>query len=396
MPKTKNILKYRPFQFSFLLFSMLLNCMGIIILKYSGTTISYNHLGVLEFFKDIPIAITSFLCVGLINKLGSKNALKWSLIVVFLCSAIIPFIADFWFYKIWFVLIGMSFSIGKISIFGLIRNNVKNEEELSKVMNRVEASFMIGIFAINILFGWLLSSEYEEYWKFGFWVITAVAAFTILDLQRCDFTEVKSQNISIFGNLKNLFTKRNIIFFTILFFLVFTEQCFNSWLPTFYKNNLGVNSFYALQSTAFLALFSFLGRFITSRIIHRFSWFQYVMFCLITVACLIILAQLLMNLGNIGILPVLLIILPLFGLFLSPIYPLFNSKFLMNISKEKVNVITSLIVIFSSLGSSFGSLGMSYVFEFHLDQYFLLFVLIPFLIVFFVTIIFYQRLILRQ
>ncbi len=388
--------KFHPLQLSFLLFSMLLNCMGIIILKYSGSSISYQHLGILEFFKDIPIAVTSFFCVGFINKIGTKISLQCSLLIVFFCSTIIPFINDFWFFKIWFVLIGIAFSIGKIAVFGLIRNNVENEAGLSKVMNRVEASFVIGVFGINMLFGWLLASEYEVYWKFGFWSIALIAAYTIIELRRYTYKEVKVESKSVLFDFKSLFKTNNPIFFTIIFFLVLAEQCFNSWLPTFYRNNLGVNSFYALQSTAFLAFFSFIGRFVTSKIIQHFSWFRYIMFCLLGLTILIVTAQILITTATENTWLILMAIFPFFGLFLSPTYPLYNSKFLINTCKEKVNILTSLIVIFSSLGSSFGSLGMSYVFEYKWDHYFLLFVLAPVSIVVLITIIFRQRLILRQ
>ncbi|MGC4129122.1 MAG: MFS transporter [Bergeyella sp.] len=392
----KNSQKFFPLQLSFIIFSMVLNCMGIIVLKYSGSDISYNHLGFLEFFKDIPIALTSLLAINYINKTGNKKSLIFAISTVLVCCILIPFVDDFWFFKIWFALIGISFAIAKISVFGLIRNNAGGEKGFSKVMNRVEASFMIGMFFINIIFGWLLSGSLEQYWKFGFWIIALVSAITILQLYRNHYTELQSENISYSMNLKAIFNFRTMLFLLILFFTVFTEQCFNTWLPAFYKNNLHVNSFFALQSTALLAFFSFVGRFATSRIIHRFKWQQYILFCIFMLILCIVLAQLLMNISVKQNLYTLMLLLPFLGLFLSPLYPLYNSKFLINISSEKINILTSMIVIFSSLGGSFGSLGMSYVFEHDLDKNFLLFILIPVFTVFAVTVIFLKTLILRQ
>ena len=386
---------YFPLQLSFLLFSMLLNSMGIIIMKYSGSHISYQKLGILEAFKDIPIALVSLVAVNFINRFGTKQSLIFSLTVVLVCCLALPFLNEFWFFKIWLVLIGVSFAIAKISVFSIIRNNVKKENELSKIMSRVEASFMIGIFCVNMGFGWLLSSKYEEFWKFGFWGIALISLITIWKLFKADYVEIPAEKQQYLSKIKSIFNFRNMLFFLVLFLIVLVEQCFNSWLPTFYKKNLHVNSFYALQSGAFLALFSFLGRMITSKIITRFSWFRYVIFCLLALILLILISQYLVNNINEN-LWMLLFLFPVLGLFMSPLYPLFNSKFLINIDKDKVNILVSFIVIFSSLGSSFGSIGMSYVFELGLDQYFILFALIPIVLILITTLIFSQRLILRQ
>ncbi|MCW4452296.1 hypothetical protein OK344_08750 [Kaistella sp. BT6-1-3] len=58
---------------------------------------------------------------------------------------------------------GICFSVAKISVYGILRNNILQEISLAKVMSSVEASFMIGIFVVNIGFGWLPSSPYSEY-----------------------------------------------------------------------------------------------------------------------------------------------------------------------------------------------------------------------------------------
>ena len=369
---------------------MLLNCMGIIILKYASSNISYSGLGALEFFKDIPIALMSLVAVNLINKYGTKASLLFALTFVFICCAIIPFMDDFWFLRVWFAIIGISFAIAKISIFAIIRNNSVDEKELSKVMTAVEASFMIGLFCVNIGFGLLLNSHYDMYWKFGFWLIAILSLITLLLLKNRDYKEVPSDTTSLIGNYKEIFSFRNVIFFTIPFLIVFIEQGFNSWLPLFHKENLGFNSFYALQSAAFLALFSFIGRIITSKLITKVNWWKYISFAIIGGITLMVIIQLLISNinGNLGIL---LFLLPLLGLFLSPLYPLYNSKFLIGINQKKINIFISLVVIFSSLGGSFGSLMMAYVFEFSLGDYFILFSLLPLILIFIMSIFFIRR-----
>ncbi|MFY7814004.1 MAG: MFS transporter, partial [Chryseobacterium taeanense] len=58
----------------------------------------------------------------------------------------------------------------------------------------------------------------------------------------------------------------------------------------------------------------------------------------------------------------LLFLFPVIGLFLSPLYPVINSKMIAKIDKAKANLFTSLIVIFSSLGSSVSSILMAVIF----------------------------------
>jgi len=308
---------------------------------------------------------------------------------------LLPVLDDFWFFKIWFIIIGVSFAIAKISVFAIIKSNAGTEKQLSKIMSRVEASFMIGIFCVNMGFGWLLNSRFHEFWKFGFWLIALLSLFTLWKLMKSDYQEVSSGKMQRLSGLRKIMTPSNLLFFFILFLLVFTEQCFNSWLPTFYKKNLNVNSFYALQSSAFLALFSFLGRYLTSKFITRFQWLRYILFCLVTLMILMIVSQILvLNIKE--NLWILLFIFPILGLFIAPLYPLYNSRFLANIEKEKVNLMVSFIVIFSSMGSSVGSLGMSYVFALGADLYFMLFAMLPLLLILALTIIFSRKLILRQ
>ena len=109
---------------SFLIFSMVLNCMGIVILQLSDTQVSYNKLGLLEAFKDLPIAFVSLFAVNFIHRLGNKKSLLIALFIVGVCCSILPFLQDFWFFKIWFSIIGICFGMAKIAVYGLIRNNI--------------------------------------------------------------------------------------------------------------------------------------------------------------------------------------------------------------------------------------------------------------------------------
>jgi fucose permease len=181
------------------------------------------------------------------------------------------------------------------------------------------------------------------------------------------------------------FKPKIIIFFIVAFFVVFVEQSFNSWLPSFFKNNLKVNSYFALQSSAFLALFSFFGRLITSRLILRFHWYRFVIICLCMVLFILAISQIVIIYFYNDFKFLLVFIIPIIGLFLSPLFPLYNSEILNQVSKQKTHLFVSWVVIFSSLGSSVGSLYMAMIFHEKLSYFYPFFISLPLLIIFGLT-----------
>lgn len=379
-----------PLKLTFLIFSMVLNCMGIVILQLSEAKITYEKLGFLESFKDLPIAFISLFAVNFISKIGTKKALILALIIVGICSSILPFVEVFWFYKVWFAIIGTCFAIGKICVFGVIRNNISDEKSLAKMMNSVEATFMIGIFVVNTGFGWLISSQYSEFWKFGFLSISLICAVTIFLFSKLEISEPqKVDKESIISELSKFVNPLIITFLGVIFFIVFVEQGFNSWLPSFYKNHLKVNSFFALQATSFLALFSYAGRIVTANIIQRFSLSAYYILCLSLIIGVLTVILGIQFFGSENS-KALLFLFPVIGLFLAPLYPVINSKMIAQVSKEKTNLFTSLIVIFSSLGSSVSSIIMSLLFGKQLLNYYPLYILLAVIVLLTVSLLYFH------
>ncbi|KXH81060.1 MFS transporter [Chryseobacterium kwangjuense] len=379
-----------PLKLTFLIFSMVLNCMGIVILQLSEAKITYEKLGFLESFKDLPIAFISLFAVNFISKTGTKRALISALVIVGICSCLLPFVEDFWFYKVWFAIIGTCFAVGKICVFGIIRNNISDEKSLAKMMNSVEASFMVGIFVVNTGFGWLISSAYSEFWKFGFLSISVLCIITIYLFARLNISETKkTEGKSIISELSAFVSPATIVFLAVIFFIVFVEQSFNSWLPSFYKNHLNVNSFFALQATSFLALFSYAGRTATANIIHRFSLSRYYVLCISLIIALLLVILGVQYFDSVNS-SVILFLFPVVGLFLSPLYPVINSKMIAKIDKEKINLFTSLIVIFSSLGSSVSSIIMAALFGRQLLNYYPLYILLAVSVLFTVSLVYFR------
>lgn len=362
-----------PLQLTFLLFAMLLNSVGVIIIQLSDSTHDFKNLGFLDAFKDLPIAIISALSVTYISKFSFKKALIAALVLSAAGCFVLPLVDDLWVIRIWLSLIGISFAIAKISVFSILKFITKQEKVFTRIMSRIEAFFMLGVFLVNIGFGLLLDSSLAGYWKFGFWLTGFLALYIIFLLLPLPIKEEQQHPAGGKVTFSQLFSKKNLVIYCLIFLLVYTEQSFNSWMPAFYKNNLGTNSFFSLQSAAFFALFSFAGRSITARIIHRFNWSRYILVCLVVILFLLALSQVLMFKDG----TLLLFILPLIGLFTAPLYPLLNSHYLSRLTDQQVGSGVAVVVIFSSLGSSIGSFIMSRVFVGKMTEYYPLFIFLP-------------------
>ena len=376
---------------SFIVFSMLLNSMSVIILQLSQNQgYSYTGLGLLEFFKDIPIALVSVFLVDFIKKRSYFSSLCISLIVCAICSFSVPFLNEFWFLKVWFILIGISFSIGKICVFTIIKNISDTEKEFSKTMSSTEAAFMLGVFIVNIEFALILNSDYKDYWKFGFWLVGIISTWTAFwfyknDQKEESYTKKTEHTEKI--DFRVLYDYRSGLFFLLVSLIVFTEQIFNSWLPTFYKHTLKADSFFALQSSAFLALFCFLGRLLASKAVVKFAPMKIFFVCLISAIVLISSAFLIGQDSDVKV-KILMFVFPLVGIFTAPLYPMLNSKFLSKFSERRVGKIVSFIILFTSLGGSIGSMSTAYIFQKNLGNYYLLFATIPLILILIFSIFF--------
>ena len=242
---------------------------------------------------------------------------------------------------------------------------------------------MLGVFLVNMEFALILNSEYKDFWKFGFWFVGFIAIIGVILLLKSKFnleTQFEGEQEDIPTNWKSLLRPHFLLFYAIVFLIVFAEQIFNSWLPTFYKKNLNTNSFFALQSSAFLALFSFAGRLIASKVTEKITPLRYFYFCLSMSIVLLFISHFL-GYNSRDNVTILVFLFPLVGIFLAPLYPLLNSKFLSHYSEKVVGKIVSVIILATSLGGSIGSISTSYVFQKNFGNYYILFATIPLILI---------------
>lgn len=363
---------------NYFLFAILLNSVGTVILQVQQNFgISKSEASILEGFKDLPIAICSFLIASFLPKIGLKKSMLIALALVSIMCFLMPFTNAFWYFKCLFCVVGVSFALIKISVFTSIGLISENDKEHSSIMGFLEGFFMIGVLGGNVLFSIFIDDKNPQSrsWLNTYWVLgtISIVSFVILTFSKLDESEAKIENTSLKADIKNsisLFKLRSVLFFVICAFLfVLVEQSFQTWTPTFYKEILHLPTSMAVQAGAVLAGAFALGRFLSGFFSRKYKWIYVVSFCVICFALSIFLVLPLTH--NIHLdenvtwfnAPLAVYIFPLMGVFLAPIYPSINSVILASIPKYLQSSMSGLIVVFSAIGGTLGSMITGFVFQ---------------------------------
>jgi len=357
---------------NYFVFAILLNSVGTVILQVQNNYgVSPGEASVLEGFKDLSIAIVSFLLSSFITRWGYKNAMLAALALVTVTCFVVPLAPSFWATKLLFAAVGSSFALIKMSVYGTIGLVTKDEKEHISLMSFIESFFMVGIFAGYFLFSAFVddSNLQSTTWLKIYYLIggLSLAAFILLFSASLDESESKAENPnSLAEEFVKMFRLAAIplvlVFVLCAFFYVLIEQSIMSWLPTYNQEVLNLPTSLSIQMASILAGSTALGRFLAGFVLKKFEWFKVLSTCLLLAAGLVLLAiPLASNLEDRtitgwGNAPLAAFIFPLIGLFLAPIYPAINSRILSSLPKQKHGIMSGLIIVFSALGGTTGSI----------------------------------------
>ena len=123
---------------NYFVFAILLNSVGIVILKSINVYgVTESLASVLEAFKDLPIAVVSFFVASFLPRFGYKKAMLTGLLIVFFGCLFMVFGNSFLFTKILFLSIGVSFALIKLSVYSLIGIITESKTEHSSLMSSV-------------------------------------------------------------------------------------------------------------------------------------------------------------------------------------------------------------------------------------------------------------------
>lgn len=363
---------------NYFVFAILLNSVGtVILLVQTYFHVNKQEASYLDPFKDISIAVASFIVGGFVSRVGYKKSMLTALAVVTVACFIIPSVKYFIAIKLLSAAAGFSFGLTKVSVYGTIGLVTSSEKEHLSLMNFIESFFMIGVLSGYYLFAAFSKNAETGNWFNTYYLVGALAsiAFLFLLSARLDESAIKtaaSDSIGkSFGEMLKLVAVPLVLSFVICaFFYVLIEQSTMNWIPTFNKDVLQITEHIAIIMGSILSGMLALGRFLAAIVLRRVHWFLVLLGCLAGAAVILGISLYLAENTNItqpvenfSDVPLVAFVFPTIGIFLAPVYPAINSVILASLPKVKHGAMSGLIVVFSAIGGTLGSVITGYLFD---------------------------------
>ncbi|AWL12969.1 hypothetical protein HMF8227_02517 [Saliniradius amylolyticus] len=361
---------------TYFVFAILLNSVGTVILQVINSyQVSKEAASVLEGFKDLPIALVSFLVAAYLPRFGYRRAMLVGTTAVGLACLLMPVIPGFLMSKVLFFIVGSAFGMVKVSLYSTVGLITDDRQQHASVMNVIEGMFMMGVLSGYWLFGAFMDADNPSSlgWLNVYWWLAGLSFINVLLLLVTPFSnpvpEGKPMPVREFIAMLKLTYKPLVMVFIISAFLyVLIEQGIGTWLPTFNNEVLNLPTDISVQITSIFAACLAFGRLGAGALMKFFNWYWLLNVCLVVMAVLILVVMPMAGDIDYSVkvtwdnIPAAAFLLPVIGLFMAPIYPAINSIMLSSLPVQQHSPMTGLIVIFSALGGTTGSVITGVVF----------------------------------
>lgn len=360
---------------NYFVYAILLNSVGIVMLKSQNNYgVSETTASTLELFKDLPIAVVSFLVASFLPRLGYKNSMLIALALVSVGLMQMYFGNSFVNAQIMFAIVGASFALIKVAVYASVGLLTENEAEHNSLMSSIEGVFMFGIALSYFLFPAFSITDQPDAWLRVYLLLTALVVLAFLFLSRTPNVATPQVEGGFIAELKSSFEliarRLVLVFVASAFLFVMIEQAFMTWMPTFNQQVLALSESNSIRVASVLALSLGLGRLLAGKLSERLHWSLVLSICLVLAMALvaIVLPRIMhTNVSEEALtvwgLPLIAFVFPMVGLFIAPVYPLLNSVVLSALPKALHSPMTGLIVVFSALGGTLGSRIIGILFE---------------------------------
>lgn len=355
---------------NYFVFAILLNSVGTVIFQIQRNfDLDKKTASTLEGFKDLSIAIASFLIASYVVRIGYKRTMLIGLALVSIVCMLMPSMPSFMMTKILFATVGISFALIKVTVFSTIGLVTGSQKEHLSFMNFLESFFMVGVMTQSFLFAAFVNNDdaSSTQWFNVYYVLAGISvlAFLLLLTTRLDESSVRKPDRSgspatdFVGMLSLIVIPLVLVFIFCAFFSVLIEQSIMSWLPTFNNEVMHLSASLSIQMAAILSASIAAGRFLAGILLRKFSWIVVLVACIIGAGMLVMITVPLTkglqiaSINRLSDVPLIAYAFPLIGLFLAPIYPAINSMILSNLPKHRHSSLTPFIqkaYSFSSCG----------------------------------------------
>jgi fucose permease len=355
----------------YFVFAILLNSVGTVILQsLNSFDISKPQASLLEAYKDLPIAIVSFLVASVIPRIGYRFALLLALVSVMLVCLMTPVLAEFWAMKLLFATIGSAFAFVKVSVYSIIGQLSPTTKSHSSLLNTIEGIFMMGVLSGYWVFSFYIDGDNPSAmdWLNVYYPIAGIIIVTALVVLIAPIEKppAKTQATSVIQDfvdmLKLTYQPLVLVFVISVFMYVLIEQGVGTWLPTFNSKVLHLPADISVQITSIFAAMIAIGRLSAGLILRKVHWYPFLNTCLLGMGAILLISLPLASniqptpINSIFDAPLAAFLIPLVGLMMAPVYPVINSVILSSLALSEQAQMTGLIVVFSALGGTTGSM----------------------------------------
>ncbi len=263
---------------------------------------------------------------------------------------------------------GLAVGIFKTAALALIGDISCSTKEHTGTMNGAEAFFGVGAIIGPLLVAYLIRQGVDWIWLYviagGLCTVLIVMALMVNYPKTIKKADAKPVNLS--QSLKLLKDPYAMGFSIGAFLYVAAESAIYVWMPTYLVCDANsveeVFSCYSNETNQLLAMYAVsvffslraIGRFIGIWMMQRFEWTKVlVWFSFAIMVCFIG--------GLVGGKSIAVYLFPLSGIFMSVIYPTFNSKGISCFPKSQHGSVAGVILFFTAAGAAAGPLIMGIV-----------------------------------
>ncbi len=354
---------------AYFVFAILLNSVGSVILQVQ-TTFNATELqaSLLEVAEDGSLAAVSLVAGPYLPRLGYKRGLLGALVAVAVTCLAAPLLPSLATTFVLFAVIGATFAVVKMSVFGMIGLVAPSQDAHVSLMNFLEAFFMVGIVSSYFLISAFLNPRdaASRSWLYVYVLVAGLVAVVIAIAAFTQFDEEKLQEgdttlLPMIRQMWRLLRQPLILSYILCIFLyLLIEQSFMSWIPSYNAKVLHLSPTLSIQLSSILAGATALGRFLAGLVMAKVRWHLVLFPCLLATIVVIVAAVPLgknhtATITHLADAPVVAFAFPTIGLFLAPLYPALNSLVLSTLPVQTHSLVSGLIVIFSALGGAAGS-----------------------------------------
>ncbi|AEF02159.1 major facilitator transporter [Alteromonas naphthalenivorans] len=352
----------------FMMFAMTSDSVGEIIKEVKiEFAVTNTQASLMHSLFMIGIAFSGLFLGFLADKFGRKKTLILGLALFAISCYLFMVGSTFAFILSLVTLSGLAVGVFKTAALALIGDISRSTKEHTGTMNGAEAFFGVGAIIGPILVAWLITQG--VHWTWLYVIAGGLCTVLICMALMVEYPQskaIKEKPTNLVDSLKLLKDPYALGFSFGAFLYVAAESAIYVWMPSYLicdaNSASDIYSCYANESTQTLAIYAVsvffalraVGRFVGIWMMQHFEWTKVLLlFSFMIMMCFVV--------GLIAGQTLAVFLFPLSGIFMSVIYPTFNSKGISCFEKRQHGSVAGVILFFTAAGAAAGPFIMGVV-----------------------------------